>query len=234
MGRREDRKMKNKNKGGDKMNKRLGACLIPALLFMFICFTYPQVVYADEDEKELKFRILAVPLFAQQTYLWCWAASGEMIMGYLGKEVPQCEQANMRFRRSDCCQKTGIAEDCISVGWPQYHKYEFTSEPKSSAIEWDELVRQIDCKKPVGFSWEWSDPETFGPDGHYMVARGYIIINDLNLVVVNDPAPWCEDRHKGGSIKIMTYLDYDSFTDYYKHWFDDYQITKKINLKKGE
>src|SRR5262245_39166916 len=37
---------------------------------------------------------LPVPLRAQETELWCWAATGQMTMEYLGTGVSQSDQVN--------------------------------------------------------------------------------------------------------------------------------------------
>ena len=44
---------------------------------------------------------LAVTLRPQETGMWCWAASGEMVMEYLGRAVSQCTQANDEFGRTN-------------------------------------------------------------------------------------------------------------------------------------
>ena len=41
----------------------------------------------------------AVSLRGQETPVWCWAASGEMCMDFLGTDVSQCDEANKRFGR---------------------------------------------------------------------------------------------------------------------------------------
>jgi hypothetical protein len=43
------------------------------------------------------------PFRPQEQELWCWAATGEMIMNFWGVAVSQCEQANLMNGRSDCC-----------------------------------------------------------------------------------------------------------------------------------
>ena len=41
---------------------------------------------------------LPVAMRAQETSMWCWAASGEMTMEYLGApDIRQCDEANKRF-----------------------------------------------------------------------------------------------------------------------------------------
>lgn len=211
------------------MNKKWKLFLIPVLLCMsmFILITHPKVVYADETG-QMVLKILQVPLFAQQTPNWCWAASGEMIMDYLGREVPQCLQVGNILAESsgsgscDCCQKPRPGNCIDQRGWPDYDQYEFYFSGKPGGLSWEELIDQIDSNKPVGFSWKWEDSGS-----HYMVARGYIILNDIRMVVMNDPIPWSECKCKGGSVKIISYRDYVEFPYRYTHWYDDYNITKK-------
>jgi hypothetical protein len=203
------------------MNKRLGAFLIPVCLFICGCITPPHCPNTKPGEMTIQYKILEVPLFAQETRMWCWAASGEMIMHYYGAEVPQSVQANKRFERSDCGTQTR-SRDCIKGGWPQFTRYGFNCAlPKYRELSWQELQEQIQANQPVGFSWEW---KSYG--SHYMVARGYIIINDTRLVVVNDPLPMNTDKHRGGTVSIMTYDDYVQFCPRYKHSYTQYDITK--------
>ena len=59
----------------------------------------------------------AVTLRPQETSMWCWAASGEMVMDFLGTDVGQCDEANKRFGRSDCCNNP-VPNACVNEGWP--------------------------------------------------------------------------------------------------------------------
>jgi hypothetical protein len=61
---------------------------------------------------------LDVPLDPQKTSMWCWAASGEMCMDFLGGNVEQCDEANKEFSRTDCCNNP-TPGDCINGGWPE-------------------------------------------------------------------------------------------------------------------
>ena len=74
----------------------------------------------------------AVNLHAQQTNMWCWAASGQMVMEFLGVNVTQCDEANKRFSHTDCCN-TPTPEDCVNGGWPEFDKYGFTFQKTSDA-----------------------------------------------------------------------------------------------------
>jgi Papain-like cysteine protease AvrRpt2 len=159
-----------------------------------------------------------VPLFPQQTDMWCWAASGQMCMTFLGAtvDVSQCTQANNRFGKSDCCNAP-TPDECVNGGWPEFPKYGFTANVTSDApLTWDQIKNQIDClKKPVAFSWHWT-----GGGGHMMVLTGYAVIDGENWVFINNP--W---EPNVGAQSSMTYDDYVSGSDH-THWNDYYDITK--------
>lgn len=169
---------------------------------------------------------LAVTLRPQETSMWCWAASGQMMMDFLGNSVAQCTQANSRFGRSDCpCNQCGpnpVANSpCVMGGWPEFDKYGFTFQRTSDApLSWSTLRKEISTnnrcgKTPVAFSWHWS-----GGGGHMMVASGYATINGQNYVAIRDPALPCV-----GDVRILTYSAYVSGGGY-THWDDFYRIRK--------
>jgi len=158
-----------------------------------------------------------VALRAQETGMWCWAASAQMCMQFLGANVDQCTQANNEFGRNDCCNSP-VPNDCVNGGWPEFDKYSFTSNRTSNtALSWDALKKQIYCKKkPVAFSWHWT-----GGGGHVMVVTGYAVINNEKYLFINDP--WSPNQ---GAQYSITYDNYVTGGDH-THWDDFYDITKK-------
>ena len=46
-------------------------------------------------------------------------------MEFLGASITQCDEANKRFGRTDCCNNP-TPVGCINGGWPEYDKYGFT------------------------------------------------------------------------------------------------------------
>ncbi|HEX9653065.1 MAG TPA: TonB family protein [bacterium] len=159
--------------------------------------------------------ILDVPLIKQQTKMWCWATSAQMIMTFMGKPISQCEQANIQLKKSDCCTDS-IPKYCVKGGWPQFYRYEFTSDSVDAALSWEQLKAQIDNQQPVVFSWRW----TLG-GGHMMVATGYA---EPNWVYVNNPFPPQGDPNlPEGDHQIITYEEFVSSTDH-EHWRDYYNI----------
>lgn len=165
---------------------------------------------------------LAVTLHPQETSMWCWAASGQMVMDYLGHNVSQCVQANNRFARTDCCNSpVPNGKKCIKGGWPEFGKYNFDFKTTSNApLSWDQLRKQTSggpspCKRrPFCFTWHHS-----GGGGHMMVAIGYKTVGGTNFVEVNDPWPPNVGEHR-----FDTYARYVSPPGK-THWNDYYDIT---------
>ena len=160
-----------------------------------------------------------VTLNAQQTGMWCWAASGQMTMNFLhsASNVQQCDEANKRFGRNDCCNSP-TPNACVVGGWPEYPKYNFKADNTSNApLTWDQVKSQIYCaKKPFAFSWHWNSG-----GGHMMVATGYVTIDGTNYVSVNNPWP-----PNVGVQEVDTYEEYVGVTGYdHTHWDDYYNIT---------
>lgn len=209
------------------MKDRKVSILLAVLIFIVTGTVMSFIAFAAEkSDKVVKFKILEVPFYAQQTPKWCWAASGEMIMTFLGLEVPQCLQVNNLSKHNDCCQipRPGTCGE-ISC-YPDYENYGFKYECSDKALEWEELVNQMDTLKPVGFSWEFTDLDKRS-GAHYMAARGYIQLNDIQLVLVNDPSPWNKCKCQGGSLKIISYSDYVEYPNRYTHGYDDYDFKKE-------
>ncbi len=164
----------------------------------------------------LKSNQLPVPLYGQQTNMWCWAATTQMTVAYQGVIITQCQQANLLFGRNDCCINPPNAA-CVNGGWPNYPAWGFSTQITAwgTALTFDQLVAQIDANLPTNFSWGWT-----GGGGHIMVARGYKNVNGVNYVYINDPWP----PNQGGSSWI-TYAEYVS-SNTHTHWQDYYNIIK--------
>ncbi len=162
-------------------------------------------------------KTLSVTLRPQETGMWCWAASGEMCMDFLGTDVNQCDQANKRFSRTDCCNSP-TPNECIQGGWPDFVYYGFTFVRTTDApLSWPQIREQIFCKKkPFAFTWHWTKG-----GGHMMVVRGYKTEGGTNYVYVNNPGP-----PNVGTVSYKTYSEYVSGTNH-THWDDFYDITKK-------
>jgi hypothetical protein len=158
--------------------------------------------------------ILDTRLKGQETALWCWAASGQMIMGFLSHDVSQCAQANNELSRNDCCAASK-PKGCVRGGWPEFQKYNFGFQRISNSyLSWDQLRDQIACQKtPFAFSWHWT---TGG--GHMMIVRGYGKLNGGNVVHIYNPLPVST-----GQAEIISYDEYISGSTH-THWDDFFNI----------
>jgi Peptidase_C39 like family len=168
---------------------------------------------------------LAVTLVPQATQNWCWAASGQMIMNYLGNPaVNQCQEATdypfappQTNPRTNWC--TSPPDTLGFTGWPQFASYGFnaTQTPYGTPISWAQLKQEIDGNRPVAFVWAWRDG-----GGHMMVAIGYESVDGVDRVIILDPSP----PHKGDRRSIP----YDDFVagnylgEPYTHWCDFHGI----------
>lgn len=175
---------------------------------------------------------LPVTLYPQETAMWCWAASSQMVMAYLGHNQSQCAQANNLLGRKDCpctlCAGGAYqatqhpVPHCVQGGWPELHEYGFSYERTcNTALSWDELRQQLstaeNCRRtPVLFSWRYK-----GGGGHMMVAKGYLTLDGKNYVSILDPYTpgLCM-----GEERLILYEDYVGGSEY-RHWHDFYNIT---------
>jgi hypothetical protein len=192
-----------------QMKDWFGAFLLAFLLGGCVCT--PAVIGAQ-----------AVTLRPQETNMWCWAASGQMVMEFLDHNVNQCTQANNRFGRTDCCNSP-VPNACVNGGWPEFNKYNFDFKTTSDApLTWNQVREQIFCKrKPYAFSWHWA-----GGGGHMMTVIGYVSVSGTDYVTVNDPWPPPSSGVSGGDQRVVTYDAYVSGSGY-THWDDYYDVTFK-------
>ena len=162
-------------------------------------------------------KVLTVPLWPQETSQWCWAASGQMCMDFLGNNVSQCTQANNRFSFSNCCNSPTPGA-CVLGGWPEFNKYNFTSKNTVNApLSWDEIRQEIDCSnRPITYTWHWA-----GGSGHMVTVVGYSTgeCNEQRFLHINDPLPV-----NTGSNYTITYEAYVAGDPGSSHWNDYYEI----------
>jgi hypothetical protein len=173
---------------------------------------------------------LAVPLFGQQTGMWCWATTLQMSVALTGAAVTQCSQANARFGRADCCNAPA-PDACAQGGWPDYNRVNYNSATSAwgVALTFAQIKAEMKANRPVNFSWGWA-----GGGGHIMVAKGINDDNGQQWVLVNDPWP-----PNQGETRWITYSAYVSSAGQYSHWQDYSGISsrnpslvgKKISLQ---
>lgn len=160
----------------------------------------------------------------QQTNNWCWAATTQMIAENEGISVTQCDLANHRFTKTNCCNDQPNDEtcrktnDCNDPGWLELDFVGLKFTEVGTALSWTELQKSIYCNKDVmGYAYG-----TSGVVGHVLVIKGYITLSGTNYVVLNDPWSPCN-----GEERIITYDEYVNPAGTSTHWSTWYRISKK-------
>ncbi|SFV31510.1 papain-like cysteine protease family protein [Thermoflavifilum thermophilum] len=155
----------------------------------------------------------------QQTNNWCWAATTQMLAQHFDISVNQCDLANHRFGRTDCC--TGDCpktDSCNRPGWPELDYVGLSFKESATALSWENLQRQIYCsKKPMGYAYG-----TPGVVGHVLVIKGYVTVGNTHYLVLNDPWSPCN-----GSERLITYAEYADPAGTATHWDTFYDLAKK-------
>jgi hypothetical protein len=159
-----------------------------------------------------------VQLRPQETANWCWAASTQMVTENLGHNIAQCDMANLRFGRTDCCSGTCPQNAaCNMPGWTMFAEYGFTFDASAAPLSWDDLKAQIcQAKKPMAFAY---GPKSGGV-GHVVVIRGFIESGASRSVLISDPWAPCT-----GTVRAITYDEYSS-SQTVNHWQTTYNIAR--------
>lgn len=138
--------------------------------------------------------MIADVLVPQEQSLWCWAATSQMTAAYYGVGLSQCQLANVRSGRSDCCTNPASASDMtkcnVTGGWQDpltSANFTFTDTGYHSGVvlTFAQLQTELNANRPVPFAWDW----TVG-GGHAMVAiKTWVPSPGAQWVSINSPLP---------------------------------------------
>lgn len=120
---------------------------------------------------------LNVPITGQQQSQWCWAASTSAAVKYIfAIDYSQCQQANDRFNRGDCCSNPG-SSNCnkpsalADVGNYLASKKGINSTHEWWSLSWSQAKSELGtARRP--FLVRYGYDGTL--NGHIVVARGYV------------------------------------------------------------
>lgn len=189
------------------------ALLLTALLFGSGCCCKPEIIGSVPNT-----------LRPQQTNNWCWAAVTQMLAEHVGISVSQCDLANHRFGRTDCCQDKYPGSDCPKTdscnkpGWPELDYAGVKFQESSTARTWAQVRSEIYCgKRPMGYAYG-----TPGVVGHVVVIKGYVAVGGTDYIVLNDPWSPCN-----GAERLISYDEYVDPAGSATHWNTWYNIAKK-------
>lgn len=154
----------------------------------------------------------------QETNNWCWAATTHMVTDFLGHARTQCDLANERFGRTDCCTPNGCPKiaACNMPGWTMFNEAGFNSTASAAALSWDALRKELFCgKRPMAYAY---GPKTGGV-GHVVVVSGYVEAAGIRYLSLNDPWAPC-----AGATRLLTYDEYSN-SPTVDHWETTHGIT---------
>ena len=184
---------------------------------------------------------------------WCWAASGQMIMGFLGEQagrVCQCRQAQTVLGVTGCCT---AADSCVPAArvpprcdfprWPAFverpeaYGFEYRTtcdempgrqdDPScdASPIGWRELSVEICAGRPVVASFRTPRSAV----GHTLVVKGFSTHPSRRVLLV-DPAGLCPPgRDCEGELDEGFWVSYEEYAAGWggrAHWVDFYGIRR--------
>lgn len=171
---------------------------------------------------------LNVPLYGQQTNVWCWDASSLMVIKYYRpfSTLKQCDLANQATNVNNCCNNP-FPTICIHTGWEMLSNNGFGFSDSGSALSWNDLRAQINAKTPVLYAWGWN-----GGGGHMMVAVGYYTLFRQRYVQINNPWPPSSGSSSGGAQESYTYAAWVGGSGYdHIFWHDWYNVVDKIRIR---
>jgi hypothetical protein len=199
-------------------------------------------------------RTLSLRYAPQASTNWCWAASGEMTMEWLGDEpnrVCQCRQAEEVLGVVGCCATPGScvpAADaparCDAPRWPAFverpdaygYDYKTTCDALVGRLDddacdrrpigWFELTAELCAGRPVLAALR----SPGSPRGHLIVVKGFSTHGGRRVLVV-DPKRLCPlDRECEGELDEGLWIPYDDYVsgwDGLVHWVDFFAIRRR-------
>lgn len=167
---------------------------------------------------------VASTLRPQETNNWCWAATTQMLAEHFGISVTQCDLANHRFGKTNCCDRQNQnstcpkTNDCNTPGWLELDFAGLKFKESATPLTWEAIRCEIYCdKKPLGYAYG-----TPGVVGHVLVIKGYVTLAGTNYLVLNDPWAPCS-----GQERLITYDEYADPAGTGTHWNTWYGLNKK-------
>lgn len=153
---------------------------------------------------------LALPYFNQTESNWCSLASAEMLLGYYGSSIQQCEIANYDFGQTNCCSNPGSSACNPSsgafTGTPiSYYGLSYSQWPNNQ-FSFNQFKSELDAGRPVSIGWSWS-----GGGGHAMNVGGYNTSGSYLQVYDPFPGAGCPG---GEDTCWMTYTAYMGGSSY--------------------
>jgi hypothetical protein len=187
---------------------------------------------------------------------WCWAASGQMVMEWLGEEpgrACQCRQAEQVLGATGCCAASeacvpaaGVPATCDEPRWPAFvespERYRFQYRTTcddlperqndeacgARPLGWRELTVEICAGRPVLAAFRRPGAAL----GHLVVVKGFSTHPSPRVLLV-DPKRLCPPgRNCEGELDEGFWMPYDEYAagvDGWVHWVDFYGIRRSVD-----
>jgi hypothetical protein len=131
------------------------------------------------------------------------------------------------FRIEQCGGSLG---KCNRVNGPVLLDTHFDTTDDGVALNWPNIVEQIDSNRPVVFSWTTKGPHGRDLGPHYSVVTGYRVRRGAREVRLWDPWPVSETGHGGQHTQWIPYCTYRSPQSVMgvkaRHQSDRYNLTR--------
>lgn len=140
-------------------------------------------------------RLLPVPLVRQQTQVWCWAATSEMIFRYYSLPITQCQLVSVYLNQECCtgnpfCAVPSGTMDTIQRGLFLVGGVRSTWAP--GPLSFDQVAAEIDAGRPIMIGYRGSF------SGHVVMLTGYA--RATRYVKILDPYYGAFDVPYGSSL----------------------------------
>lgn len=144
------------------------------------------------------------------------------------KQIEDIPEARLQARLADCKASIG---PCDEANPPILLDMHFDSTEPGEALNWPNIVEQIDSGRPVVFGWTTEDVAAgreFGP--HFSLVTGYRTRNDVREVRLWDPWPASTTGRGGQHSRWISYCTYRNPQNVMgseaTHQFDRYNLTR--------
>jgi hypothetical protein len=185
--------MRTESKPKSTAVRRLSAAaVVLAALFTLPLSTATAAPTDDQsDSSALVWRRLNIAMQAQQKTNWCWAAGGNTIAAYFGRNYSQNQFCNAAFNRqqgSECPNSQATLGNVQSgLRWAGINSGSYVS----GWLSYPTVQTEIDADRPIETRIQWSSG-----GGHMHVIYGYDTAN--SWVYWGDPWP-SSDRYNWAS-----------------------------------
>ncbi|GGV46802.1 papain-like cysteine protease family protein [Streptomyces spectabilis] len=146
---------------------------------------------AAAEPSVLAAKRLNVTMQAQQKTNWCWAAAGNTIATYLGKNYSQNQFCNAAFNRSQNTEcpnnQATLGNVQNALGWMGINRGSYVT----GWLRYDTVQAEVNANRPVETRIQWSNG-----GGHMHTIYGYDTAN--SWVYWGDPWP-SSDRYNWAS-----------------------------------